>query len=282
MLAMFTLVAFVGLVPACSTVTDLTCLENNLHAQESHLDHLEMWLAFATAAVVLGLILEYRGDIEHHVKALRNKELDWASLLTFLGAILVTLGVAAELLVQVLASRTESRIKNENHSVERLLDAKTQAALTEQEKLRNDNLTLQHNNLIMQQLIQPRSLSPDQERRIAADLSRFIGQRVLLTFDPSDDETYELSEQLLATLAAAKLNAKPLDMGGNPLMVGPRLIPGIKITWFQGQRAVAVAIKEALESIGKLRDVYLEEGQGNDPALIISVRPKPRPKIPMK
>jgi hypothetical protein len=78
----------------------------NKRRLESHQDVLTWWLDGFTALVVLGLIIEYLPDL---VKAFHPPHL--------VGGLLITVGVAGELVIGVLSSRTETKVREINDSI---------------------------------------------------------------------------------------------------------------------------------------------------------------------
>ena len=70
-------------------------------ALERRVDILEAWLTFWTSLVVLGLLYEYGYSLFGFNK---SRAFRWVVRLSHLGAILVTVGVAGELYVEVVAS----------------------------------------------------------------------------------------------------------------------------------------------------------------------------------
>src|SRR5580658_5391265 len=92
---------------------DIVALQDSIKGLEHNLDRLEFWLSLATGLVVLGLVLEYLFEIPHAIRLLKRK---WACkpLLIMLGGILITLGVAGELVVQFLASSDATTLRKAN------------------------------------------------------------------------------------------------------------------------------------------------------------------------
>jgi hypothetical protein len=86
-------------------------LESAHAALEARVDVFEAWLAFCTALVALGLLYEYGYDLH----AFKNSRFRWAARLTHLGAILVTVGVAGELYIEVVSSRAQEDLRGFNN-----------------------------------------------------------------------------------------------------------------------------------------------------------------------
>jgi hypothetical protein len=91
----------------------------NKRRLESHQDVLKWWLDGFTALVVLGLIIEYLPDL---VKAFHPPHL--------VGGLLITVGVAGELVIGVLSSRTETKVREINDST--IANIRRDAALAEE------------------------------------------------------------------------------------------------------------------------------------------------------
>src|SRR5216683_6112396 len=89
--------------------------------RELRLDALGSWLGFWTAIVVIGLFLEYREEFTRLIRARvdwstlsRYWWIDWKRAQSVIGGILVTLGVAGELYVQITAARVEHDLRASN------------------------------------------------------------------------------------------------------------------------------------------------------------------------
>jgi hypothetical protein len=93
---------------------DISALQNEITKLEGSLDHLEIWLMWATGFVVVGLIVEYFHDLPHAWRLLQRK---WSfkSFFVILGGVLITLGVGGELLVQTLSARKASELRTKNN-----------------------------------------------------------------------------------------------------------------------------------------------------------------------
>ena len=105
---------------------DLSALERAAKDLEGSLDSLGFWLFFSTALVVIGLIAEYRHDVIEFWEEVRRPAamFPWPKFWAIAGGILVTVGVAGELIVGIKASRKESDLRTINHQIEGLLTDK--------------------------------------------------------------------------------------------------------------------------------------------------------------
>jgi hypothetical protein len=97
---------------------DASALERDIARLEKSFDSLEVWLAAATILVVIGLVIEYWHEIPESIHALKeSKKWLWKPVCVILGGILITLGVAGELVVQFIASEKETELRKDNDSV---------------------------------------------------------------------------------------------------------------------------------------------------------------------
>ena len=132
----------------------------SIKSLESALDMVGLRLAIATAAVVVGLLIEYFLDVkELAVAVFRSirfrrmvelRSIETKVWLTLLGGVFVTAGVAFELKYEFKTSALESALQVENEKAASLLndkaseaDERSQEAILAQEQLRNENLRLQ-------------------------------------------------------------------------------------------------------------------------------------------
>ncbi|OFV95545.1 MAG: hypothetical protein A3H28_05815 [Acidobacteria bacterium RIFCSPLOWO2_02_FULL_61_28] len=93
---------------------------------EKSIDSLGGWLEFWTAIVVIGLLIEYVPEFIE-----RLKEIDKRSLHTKIGGILITVGVAGELFVGVIASSKETNLRNVTDSITASLNQEAAGARKE-------------------------------------------------------------------------------------------------------------------------------------------------------
>src|SRR5438094_936050 len=98
---------------------DLSSLESSISALEKALDSLEFWLVVSTFLVVIGLILEYWHEVK---RLIEERPFKWKAFQEIVGALLVTAGVAGELVIQFRASTVETALRSASHKVEALLN----------------------------------------------------------------------------------------------------------------------------------------------------------------
>jgi hypothetical protein len=84
-------------------------------ALEKRVGELEAWLAIFTALVVLGLLYEYGYDIAAFKKP-QQRSFKWVLKLEKLGAILVTVGVAGELYVEMISVAAQEAVTKFNET----------------------------------------------------------------------------------------------------------------------------------------------------------------------
>jgi hypothetical protein len=105
---------------------DLSALESISKALEKSLDFWGLMLLFATALVVIGLVVEYWHDVQEFWMRLTwpMASFPWDKFTALAGGILVTIGVAGELLVTYKASRVETQLRENSHKIETFLTQK--------------------------------------------------------------------------------------------------------------------------------------------------------------
>jgi hypothetical protein len=109
---------------------DPSGLESTSRRLESSLDHWGWWILGSTFVVVLGLVIEYWEPITEFIDEWRRPAaaFPWKKFVELTGGILVTIGVAGELGFTYKASRTETKLRENNHQIEESLNASTQTA----------------------------------------------------------------------------------------------------------------------------------------------------------
>ncbi|SRR6266478_2054883 len=248
-------------------------LERDISNLERSLDSLEGWLAFMTALVVLGLVIEYWHELPEAITALR-RAWSWKPLCIVVGGILITVGVAGELVVQRIASDKETALRKANDKIftglnieaaqarrdasaasERASKADERASKNEKEaaQLRNMAEAERLERIKLEAIVAPRSLSLDQQAQIAAACSGFRGHRVLLTSYGMDGEAAALGAQIISALQAAHVTV--LD-GRASIMSAGGFDVGIHIrnqTSQSTENDFISGLGNALSSIGKLQ-----------------------------
>jgi multidrug efflux pump subunit AcrA (membrane-fusion protein) len=102
---------------------DLSALESISKALEKSLDFWGLLLLLSTAVVVFGLVVEYWHDVEEFwlIAHWPMAAFPWDKFKTLVGGILVTIGVAGELIVTYKASRVETQLRENSHRIEAFL-----------------------------------------------------------------------------------------------------------------------------------------------------------------
>jgi hypothetical protein len=231
-------------------------------------------LVAATMAVVVGVILEEAQEWTPTGKwALRLDpitEYRWAKKLVKLGWILIVVGVAGEGIFEVLVTRadgilgtfdnillTEARREASDAVLGaataniQVAGARQRTAQLEKEaaQLRKDAEGLKAENLKLEAIVAPRSLSLDQQRRIADACRKFHGHGVLVKSYAMDGEATALAGQLIAILRAA--NVVVADSTGTEVITGG-FDTGVRVRAPILEFAFASTLTNALSSIGQL------------------------------
>src|ERR1700683_2444115 len=93
-------------------------LERAIAPLERSFDRIEILLFAATALVVLGLVIEYWDDARRIIDSIRNKRpIPGHLALVAAGAIMVTAGVAWELVEEIQAAHVESVLRTDSDGV---------------------------------------------------------------------------------------------------------------------------------------------------------------------
>jgi hypothetical protein len=139
---------------------------------------------------------------------------------------------------------------------------------------------LERENLKLQQLIQPRSLTLEQQRQIGVVLTYLAGKNVRVASLANDPEAYQFGEQLVSALRSAKITVED-KCGVFWANVGDAKRSGVLIQSWR-EDAAASAIGNALSEIGKVKPVSVENiklsGQPTS-YLSISIDAKPLPVL---
>lgn len=198
-----------------------------------------------------------------------NTGMLWAIVATAIAAVLVALTTR----MVIFRSR---QLATAQANLGEAQNREFQLALTQ---LKNSNLVLEGANLRLEKLIQPRSLTLDQQREIGKSLLPFKGHKISILWTPADPETFNFASQIKASLDAGELDVAPLNMSGREWIIGEsHLLSGIKITCNPVEKRFGTAMQHGLSTIGHVKDVYLVDG--NVDGLVISVRPKPFDLLP--
>jgi len=157
---------------------DLSALERVSKALEKSLDLWGLLLLGATAVVVFGLVIEYWHDAKEFWTIVHwpMAAFPLDKFKTLLGGILVTLGVAGELLFTYKASRVETDLRNNSHRIEALLTRQSGDAKDSAQKAQDsatiaedkaDAVGKQYDDLLKKYNAAERALEVERRKRLA-------------------------------------------------------------------------------------------------------------------
>jgi hypothetical protein len=208
---------------------------------------------------VLGLVIEYWEPVHEFIEEWRRPAaaFPWRKVWGLAGGILVTVGVAGELGFTYKAYRVETNLRANSHQIELLLNQGTSGAL---QKAAEANARASANDLAAQQLkadnlrleaiIAPRSLSLDQQKRIADACGKFAGHAVRVGSYGMDGEGTVLATQIMSALQSAHILLS--DARGSTMVAGEFDV-GIQIRdWQTSEVKFAACLVDALSRIGNL------------------------------
>jgi hypothetical protein len=133
---------------------DVSALLSAISNAEARLDSLSNWLMVAISLVVIGLAIEtWALVVEIREKGGINAKLAFE----FIGGLLITIGVAAELGLHFFSANAETTLRNVNRQYVSLLDKGTEQ--------------LKYANLKLESQIAPRRLMLEQQEAIASALA---------------------------------------------------------------------------------------------------------------
>jgi len=225
-------------------------------------------LVAATVAVVVGVILEeaqeWMPTVERALRLNPIVEYRWAKKLVKLGWILIVIGVAGEGIFEVYVSRADSVLctfdnillnEAKKEASEAVLGAATATIQVAEARRQTAELDvaaqqLKAENLRLEAIIAPRSLSLDQQRDIAEACRKFHGHGVLVKSYGTDGEGAALAEQIIAALQVA--NIIVADSRGSETVAG-QFDSGVHVRAPAAEVAFAEAIADSLSTIGKLK-----------------------------
>jgi hypothetical protein len=118
---------------------DASALLSAISTDERSVDWFKLPLIASTAVVVGGLIIEYWPEAEKF--ALRQPNPDLYKML--FGGIVVTIAIAAEVLLTFFAQGAETKLRNDNKSYVTLLEKEASDTALKAEQLKAENLELE-------------------------------------------------------------------------------------------------------------------------------------------
>ena len=224
-------------------------------------------LVGATVAVFAGVAFEEGEELMHAVR--RVLPLDpmtvyrWAKRLTRAGWILIVIGVAGEGIFEVYVSRADGILatfdnillnearKESSGAVIGAAAANVQVAEARKRtaELEKESAELRAENLRLEAIIAPRSLSLDQQQKIADACRKFHGHGVMVKSYGTDGEGSALAGQIIAVLKAADIVVA--DDRGSEIVAG-EFDSGVHVRAPDAEVPFANAIADALSTIGHL------------------------------
>jgi hypothetical protein len=229
-----------------------SALESISRSLESSLDWWGVFILVSTAIVAIGLVVEYWEPVREFIEECRRPaaSFPWYKFMGLAGGILVTLGVFGEFWGAYKASRVETNLRGNNHRIEIFLNEKASKNEKDTEQLRKDAEGLKAENLKLEAIIAPRSLSLGQQRRIADACRKFHGHGVLVKSYGTDGEGFALAAQIIAALRAADVVVA--DSRAAEMTVG-EFDTGVHVRAPDAEYEFASTLANALSSIGKLK-----------------------------
>ena len=213
---------------------DLSALESISKALEKSLDFWGLLLLLSTAVVVFGLVVEYWHEIEEFWVIVHwpMASFPWVKFKTLVGGILVTIGVAGELLVTYKGSRVETHLRENSHKIEAFLtqqagdavaSAKTAheeadaAGVASREAQGTTSEVAQRAGQIDSELAQAEYLLSarrlDNTEQLAEELKKkFKGREIMLMSYRGDQEGWGLCVQLWYVAKSAEM--RPVNQCG--------------------------------------------------------------------
>lgn len=258
---------------------DASALARALDNLEKSWGALDWWLNFWTILVVLGvavelvvLITEYAHDWRDFKRGTIHSPEKPSILifgLGFLGAALVAIGVAGEFRVHVKSGKIETDMRNTTRHLVAIVEKEVADANNETARLTSENLKLRA-------FIQPRSLTPEQQREIGNILRHLAGERVRMDSFAIDPEAYQLCEQIAAAFTLAHFDVADM-CGVFPINARDIKLNGIYITSWK-KDAAAESIRKALSTIAKITPVSVTDVKTSsqpEPYLTVLIATKP-------
>jgi hypothetical protein len=193
----------------------------------------------------------------------------WKIGFELLGASLVAIGVAGELGVDVKSGTIQTALRSKNGELTQLLEGAASTALREAAHLTSENLKLEA-------LIQPRSLTPKQRDDIVGLLRPFKGRNIIIVSHAYDPDGYWFARQLIAVFKGAFLTVDDRVVGleGVSGMGSFNTETGTVVGWSPDQKDLGGKIGEALDKIARVRQLTTVPMQGTG-QVFVTVNWKP-------
>ena len=284
---------------------DIDVIERNIANLEKSLDSLEIWLAVMTTLVVIGLVLEYWHEVPDAIRQLRNRW-SWEPLLVVLGGVLITIGVAGELVVQFIASGKETELRRANDDSFSILnneagkarqvaaDANLKAAKADEraadaekeaQQLRTKAEDERLARVLIEQSLAGRSLSSSDEQRLSNRLGHFRDVQFAVWYHAGAAEEEAFAWDIAKALHSAKLKvfspASLMDLAGNGLQFDPALaslVSGVMVASTNGGqgRIAAELLVQALNDSGFDATLNPKPNPGSLPTVWVNIETRPK------
>ncbi|HEX4486929.1 MAG TPA: hypothetical protein VH088_11710 [Terriglobales bacterium] len=260
-------------------------LKGVISSLERTLDYWSFWLTVFTLLVVVGLVIEYEHDVRELIKNFK-----WKLLQTVIGGILVTVGVAGELIVQYEASKVETDLRTASHQVEAVLEADAAQARKEAKQAENDAETarvkansLEQANLRLRAFVKPRDLTKQESDNLLATCKRFPGHSVKIKSYMLDMDGMILAMEIERVLSRCpRLNV--FDARWEYLPGKDLVRAGLAISGPPSEHEFVAALKKALSVDGELfisklspPDTHVTS-DGDAVVILVGMKPLPRMK----
>src|ERR1017187_10380000 len=209
--------------------SSIATLRSSIKDLESSSSSLESLLYFFVALVVIGVVLEvgfviweYSEEREEYQRGtIRSpqKPSVWKLSFELLGALLVAIGVAGELGVDVKSGTIQTELRTKNGELIQLLEGASSAALITAAQSEKDAAQLRKDaeglkkaaedervaRLRLEAQIQPREYTASEQKRIIDSCDPFAGQFVNVRSQPYDVEGAVFAYSLAQVLGKTKL-----------------------------------------------------------------------------
>ena len=211
----------------------------------------------------------------------------------FIGAVLTAFVIWAggkrDILLQKIESAKDQRIAdanktagtaNERAGVANLkaaeaneraakLEHTAEEAKLEQEKIRNQNLTLQsqlEQERTARQKLEPRTINQEQGVRLIESLKFAKGSTINIRATNSSAESSQFAEQIRAVSVAAGWNAPPVFYN---MVAGSRVAPGLTIIVKTEKSQIGILLQQSLKTIGFETNGVLDPSVPENAVLLI-------------
>jgi hypothetical protein len=284
---------------------DVLALSNALNNLDQSWSALDWWSNFWTFLVVLGVLVEllvlsreYWDDLFDFWTGIivpPHKPSTSLFLLGLLGAGLVAIGVAGEFWIHIKAGKVETEMRDltkklvaaasdrasnaEGSASEAILEAghaNERASKNEVDaaQLRKDAEDERLKRVEIEERVEWRRLTKDQQRKIGAALQGFSGEIVSLGYNVHDVEAFLFASDIAAALHSASWK---VSGPGGAFMFGGSPITGVNIetTGDTLSRSSGLMLQQALSGLGFDSQLSLTGGPQSPPRNMVFVESRP-------